>query len=443
MIDIWNVRHMNVFFKIYFISLLSALLVFSLFPLRVSAENYELYIAYGIQRINEGEINSALEFLEKAMRMVPKNNEASYYAGIAHAMAGDYKQAEDLFLMAIVIDESSENVYLELGRLYYVTSRCSKAEEFLLKFTGISENEALKEYATRLIDACREKAEKKPYKLILSAGGQYDSNVIIEPQSPNVSADRKADTRTTISLLSGVNLLTKGPLKLNADYNFYQNIHMQLNDFNVQYHKITPSLEIAVSSAFKFFLRYSLEYTLMGGEPYSRFHTSYGKVILKEGEKFSTEAIYEYRDSKYWNGSTYQANSIRSGYKNTMGIKQKFYFEGLSGSTYYFGDFETAEEGYRDYNGFRSGIELTFKITSPLYLSVTGEYSEKQYCDDYPVFKLRRLDRMQQYSLSLTYFFSDRLSASITESYTMNNSNLSIYDYNRDIAGIFLTAGIL
>jgi len=50
---------------------------------------------------------------------------------------------------------------------------------------------------------------------------------------------------------------------------------------------------------------------------------------------------------------------------------------------------------------------------------------------------------MQQYSLRLTYFISETMSASITESYIVNDSNLGIFDYRRNITGIFLTVGVL
>ncbi|HDH06731.1 MAG TPA: tetratricopeptide repeat protein [Nitrospirae bacterium] len=431
----------------FFKNLISALLLvlFSvIMPLHANAgsEDYELYIAEGIRKINGGEFSDALGPLKKALKISPDNAETAYYAGIAYARLGNYKEAEKLFLKSLQAGENAENVYIELGYIYYVTSRYDKAEEFLSKFMDISENETLKRYALKLFDACREN-EEKPYKLSIAAGGQYDSNVVLEPSNPPPGTDKNSDTRAVAYITSEATLFKRGVIKLRVDYNFYQNIHSDLDDFDVQYHKITPVLEIAAPGIVKPSVGYSLEYAFLGNEGYNRTHTYFGKITLKQGRKLSTDLIYEYRDNKYWDSNTFQNNSIRSGYKNTAGIRQNFYLSGLSGDAYYFSDFNRAKEGYWDFNGYRAGAALTCKITAPLSINVSGQYNERRYRDDYPVFQKRRLDRMQQFSVRLTYIFSRRISASITETYTVNNSNLGTFDYKRNITGIFFTAGIL
>ncbi|MEF9426004.1 MAG: tetratricopeptide repeat protein, partial [Candidatus Mariimomonas ferrooxydans] len=168
----------------YFRLLLLIVLLFSVIsPLHASAEDYDLYIAQGIQKINEGKMKDALEFLKKALELSPENPEATYYAGIAYSRVGSYKEAEGLFLKTFRLDETAIDVYLELGRLYYLISRCDKAAESLSIFIELSEDKALMGYAARLIEGCTGEAEEKPYKLDITLGGQYDSNVIIEPEN--------------------------------------------------------------------------------------------------------------------------------------------------------------------------------------------------------------------------------------------------------------------
>ncbi|GBE36437.1 cellulose synthase subunit BcsC [bacterium BMS3Bbin07] len=412
-------------------------------PLYAGSEDYELYIAQGIQKINQGKTKDAIVLLRKALKLTPESPEALYYAGIAYSRSGNYKEAESLFLQTLQLDETSANAYFELGRIYYVTSRCDDLEELLSRFQDLSEDKALKGETAELVDGCRKKAEEKPFRLNISAGTQYDSNVILEPSNPPVSAERKSDTRAVLHVTSRAVLLKEKVIKLTLDYNFYQSLHMNLNEFNVQYHKITPVLEMTFSDALRSSVGYSLEYTLLGSDPYSRFHTFYGKFTVKEGEKLSTEAIYEYRSLKYRDSDIFQTNSIRTGYQNTVGIKQNFYLKRLKGEIYYFSDFNRAKEGYWAFDGQRLGAELAYKIIPPLHINVSSEYNERRYRDEFPGFQKRRLDRMQQYSLRLTYFISERMSVSITESYIVNDSNLSIFDYRRNIAGIFLTIGVL
>jgi len=426
-----------------YVSVVIFTVLFAGSPLYAGSEGYELYIAQGIQKINQGETKDAIVLLKKALELSPENPEAAYYAGVAYSRDGDYKEAERLFLQTLQLDETYANAYLELGRIYYVTSRCDDLETLLSRFTEISEDSALKGEAARLVDGCRRKAEDKSFSLDVSAGTQYDSNVILEPSNPPVSAGRKSDTRAVLYVTSGAVLIKGRVIKLKADYNYYQSLHTNLNDFNVQYHKIAPALEMSFSSLFSSKAGYSLEYTLLGGDLYSRFHTYYGRFTVKEGGRSSTEAVYEYRANKYWDSGIFQTNSIRSGHQNSVGVKQNFHLKRLTGGIYYFSDFNRAEEGYWAFNGQRLGAELVCRVKTPLYLNLSGEYNVRRYRDDFPGFQERRLDRMQQYSLRLTYFLSDGISASITESYIVNSSNIGLFDYRRNMTGIFLTIGVL
>ncbi len=428
----------------YFRFLLLIVLLFSVtFPLHASAEDYDLYIAQGIQKINEGKMKDALEFLKKALELSPENPEATYYAGIAHSRVGNYKEAEGLFLKTFRLDETAIDVYLELGRLYYLISRCDKTAESLSIFIELSEDKALMGYAARLIESCTGKAEEKPYKLNITLGGQYDSNVIIEPENPIVSADKKSDFRVIVYLMAGATPLKSRLINLKVDYNFYQSIHTDLSDFNVHYHKITPELEMVLSDIIKPSVGYTFEYTLFGGDRYSRVHTYFGKVALKEGEKLSTEAIYEYSDRNYWDTDLYQTNSIRSGFLTSLGLRQNFVLERLRGNVYFFSDHDRTEENYWSLNGYRAGATLLYRVSSPLYVNISGEYNRRQYREDYPGYTEKRSDRMQQYSIGLTYLISKRISIAVTENYTINSSNLDIFDYKRNTTGVFLKVGVL
>ncbi len=420
---------------IFFISIVS--------PIYAVTEDLDLYIALGIQKINEGKMKDARESLEKALALSPENLEANYYAGIANSRLGNYRRAEGLFFKVLKTDENTAGAYLELGRLYFQTSRCTKAEDNLSRFISMSEDEASKAYAGRLIDNCSAESGEKPYYLNASLGMQYDTNVILEPSNPPIDADRKSDARGLLYISSGATLFEKGAIKLKADYSFYQSLHFNLNDYNVHYHRLTPYIEIDLSDKIKPSIGYSFDYTLFGGDRYSRFHSLYGKLKFLGSKNLSTEALYEYRDIKYWDSDIFEANSIRSGTQNSAGVKQNYNTDRFSCSVYYYGEYNRAEEDFWSYNGHKFGAEIAYRITSPLYIGVSGEYNRKKFRDDFSDTDERRSDKIQEYALSLTYLVSKRVSISLTENYTINNSNLSIFDYKRNITGISLTVGVL
>ncbi len=428
--------------------LVMSLMLFSAGPLHASSEGYELYIAEGIQLINRGNLKDAVVLLRKAMKLSPRNPEAAYYAGVACSREGRYEEAEALFLKTLRLDETYTSAYIELGRIYYETSRCDDLERVVSRLAEVSNDLVSKGEAADLVEGCRRKAEEGPYRLDVYTGIQYDSNVILEPSNPPVSAARKSDARAVAYLTSSAVLLERGIVRIKGGYNFYQSLHMDLGDFDVRYNKIAPVAELDLSDALSSSVGYSLEYTLLGGGLYSRFHTYYATLTLKERGGYSTEGVYEYAALKYWDSDLFRTNSIRSGFRNRLGIRQRFRLRRLTGEVYYFSDFNRADAGYWSFNGQVVGAGVFYrvmhpKVTRPLYLSLTSEYNERRYRDDYPGLGKRRLDRLQQYSLRFTYRISRRLSASITESYTVNDSNLGIFDYKRSITGVFLTVNIL
>ncbi|NOZ68811.1 MAG: tetratricopeptide repeat protein, partial [Deferribacteres bacterium] len=293
----------------------AAVVIFSLlFSLSISfafaADDYELYIARGIDNLNKGNYSEALQLLKKALELAPEDREALYYTAVAYSRLGRYRQAEELFLKILKEGGADANVYLELGRLYAARGECLESQKYLSRFISLSDDDALKKHARNLLENCnRPVGRKKLYNLSLTGGGQYDDNVIVEPENPVVAADRKRDGRFVAYLTADATLLETAAISLKAGYNFYQSLHEHLSGFNVQYHKITPSFDITISDAFSVSAGYALEYTVLGKEEYSRFHTYSGKITVKETGKLSTEVIYKYKDHKYWDTDTFKSNS--------------------------------------------------------------------------------------------------------------------------------------
>ncbi len=419
------------------------LLVFlSLFPSAALSQSSDLYIAQGITKVNEGNYKEAIELFNRALVISPNNSEATYYAGLAYARDGQYMKAEGLLLKTLDLDETATDAYLQLGSIYYERSHCDEAEEYLSRYMNLATDVELRNYASGLIESCEEKKLERPYHINLITGIEQDSNVILEPDNPPDEEERKSDIRGVVYVAAGVTPIKTGNLNLSVDYTLYQSAHAHLSNFNVQYHKIEPHINVTLWDFLTPEAGYSLEYIFFGDEDYSRVHTGYGKLTLQEGKHLATEAVYEYRDNRYWDTELFEENSIRSGFQNTLGLRQHFSFDRLSGNLFFLGDYERTDTKYWDYNGFRTGAELLYSFSS-WYLSLSGEYNERRYRDDFPDFDERRSDEMQLYTVGITYLFSEKAGLTLSESYTINDSNLDIFKYRRNIVGLFLSLGIL
>ncbi len=415
--------------------------------LHARTEDAELYVAKGIQKINEENYSAALISLNKATQLSSDNVEAVFYSGVANSRLNNFKQAETLFYKVLRLNKDVVNAYFELGRIYYLTSDCSKASGNFTRFISLTGASPLKKQAKQMRKDCKkEKRGKKRYKLDIAIGGQYDSNVILEPSNPSAASTSgdADDVRGVVYVTAGATLFETGPARLKADYKFYQSLHADLDDYNIHHHKISPTIEVDILEPLQATAGYSLEYTLFEDELYSRVHIYHGKLKLKEGEHLSTEAIFIYKDNKYWDAPLFSSNRLRRGHTNIYGLRQNFAIKKLAGNVYYFADFNRAETAYWSYDGHRVGAKLVYQIIDPLFIGASGEYNKRSHKAVFVGSQSRRKDEMTKYGAKLTYYIiPNKLSIALSDIYTNNSSNLSNYDYSRNVVGLFLKVGVL
>ena len=415
--------------------------------LHARTEDAELYVAKGIQKINEQNYSAAIILLNKATKISPNSVEAVFYSGVAYSGLEDYEKAEPLFYRVLQLDKDAVEAYFELGRIYYLTSDCSKSSGNFSRFISLSAESPLREQAKKMRKDCEKdvKGEKR-YKLDIAIGGQYDSNVILEPDNPPpVSTTGDADdVRGFIYVSAGATIYEIGPAKLKADYKFYQSLHADLDDYNIHYHNINPSIVVDILEPLQATAGYTLTYTLFGNELYSRVHIYQGKLKLKEGKHLSTEAIIEYKDNTYWDAPLFSTNRLRRGHTNIYGLRQNFEINKFAGNVYYFADFNRAETAYWSYDGHRVGAKLIYQIIDPLFISASGEYNTRDHKAVFIGSTLKRKDERMKVGAQITYYIiPEKLSVALTDTYTDNSSNLSNYDYSRNIVGMFLKVGVL
>ncbi len=409
---------------------------------------HEVKIAEGIQKMSDGSMKEALSLFEEALEASPGNLEATYYSGMALSRLGEFERAEGVFNGLLEKDAGFQNAHLELGRLYYVLTECDKAEQSLDRFTSLSDDEEQNQYADEMKLACRgEEAEdrggsKKEHYINLSLGLQHDDNVIVEPSNPVNPSDRKSDMKGLLYLAAGKTLFNRGAVTLKGDYTLYMSQHTHMSDFNLQFHQLSPTVEFDVSNIIRPSAGYSFGYTAIGGDTYTLKHDFFGKVKVVMDEKFSTDISYLYGKIKYRDSDLFETASIRNGHKNSVGIKQK-YSDKFDVDLYFYYDKESTKTDYWDYDGFRVGGSISSEIVPLLYGSFAVKYSEREFDELSPGETELRHDKVQQYSGSLTYVINSRFSLMLSESYTINSSNLSIFDYRRNVISLFVTAGVL
>jgi tetratricopeptide (TPR) repeat protein len=421
-------------------------IIFS-FSVAHAAEEYEILIAKGIQKINEGMYEEALELLNRALEIDPGNKEARFYSAVAMSRLGNTDTAEELLKKMLDEGETAEDVYFELGRIAYVKADCSSAESYLSTFIDVTDDESRKNYASSLIDDC--KADKKPetaeakYRLNITAGFEYDSNVVLEPSNPVVRADEDDDGRAVFLLNGGLIFAETEDVRIRGDYLFYQSLHFDLNDFNVHYHKPSMSAEFLFSKNVIPTVGYRFEYVYFGDDLYGSINTLFGELNIRESKNCNLDLIYEYRYHKYWDTDLFRTNSLRTGRRYRAGVRQNFTWNDLEGDIHYYYNDKRARVDYWEFTGNRVGTTLSYQITEPVLARISADYYNRDYDGTFPGATRDREDDMYRIAIRLTYAFTDRIAVSLTERYTRNDSNMATYDYDRNVIGLLFTYGVI
>jgi len=404
---------------------------------------YESLIAKGIENLNKGKYEDALKLLLEALKIAPDNKEAAFYAAVAYSRLGRFSDAEELFKRIIEEQEYASNVYLELGKIYYTKGYCISAKRYLKRFLSLATDPRAINYARGIIEKCREMEERRPYRLNITAGLQYDDNVVLEPTNPPLPAEQKDDTRVVALVSAGARVWKSDFMNARVDYNFYQSFHFRLEEYNVHYHKIRPSIKLTVSDFFTPSVGYAFEYIHFDREIYGLIHTYFINLNLKRSEITSTDIIYERRDNDYRNTATFTTNEERKGPQNTFGLRQNIVFERARAEIHYFYDDKHAQAHYWEYRGHRIGGSLNYKLKEPINIILGVDYFRRRHKADFPGTSDTRIDNTQQYKLNIRYLINTRMAVSITENYTRNDSSLVDFDYKRNMIGVFLTYSLI
>jgi tetratricopeptide (TPR) repeat protein len=430
---------------LYLIAFISVVMLVAA-PVLYAAGVSEGYTAQGIVKINAGQYSEALELLEKALELSPDNSEAKFYAAVAYARLGKLSKAEGLFKEIMKEDKFSSNVYLELGSIYYAWGECRSAEDYLTNFKDLSDDTGAKGYADSMIEGCNKMGtDEKPYKLELSVGGMYDNNVILEQSNPPVNVGDKHDSRIVALITAGARVFENKSVRAQVDYNFYQSFHASLDQYNVHYHALSPSLELTVSDIIKPTLGYKFEYINFGSDEYGLIHTSFAEINFRESKSCSLDLIYKYKDNDYKDTGEFTDNSDRKGNQNIYGIKQNFAADKIKGDIHYFYDENDANLDHWSYEGQRVGGLLSYRFNEPLVVKATVDVIKRDYDKDFPgLSELKtRQDDIQKYGLTIQYVINEKMAVSLIESFTNNDSNLVEYDYDRNVIGLLFTYGVI
>jgi hypothetical protein len=241
-----------------------------------------------------------------------------------------------------------------------------------------------------------------------------------------------------LSLDSRYRFLKTEKATADAGYQFYQSVHGELRDFNIQQHNLKLAATHALSNTATAGVKYTFSYTLAGGSRFSTAHETVPFVTVR----FTPESLTEFHlindKTRYANSALFPLNSEQSGTDWTGGFLHTLRLGASSSANIgYDYDAEEANERFWSYQGNKARVGLQSRI-GPYTAVVSASYYDRKYHDLFAGYADRRHDGVQEYSLDLSRSIAKDLDISLSGIATINDSNLPAYVYRRNIFGLFV-----
>lgn len=191
----------------------------------------DAFLLAGIVNLKLHNPQGALIDLKQAVNQRPNDANSVYYLGLAQQMSGDHPSAIQTFSQAAKIDGKLAPAALYFAAISHLKlQQEGEAVAKLEKLKHDAPDSAYVAQADELLGRIESGADESSWAVNTMVGAQYDSNVILEPNSINISNE---DDFRFVGVLGA--RWRWQPLTLS--YGFYQSVHLELSDYNIQNHR--------------------------------------------------------------------------------------------------------------------------------------------------------------------------------------------------------------
>jgi len=429
-----------------------------------SEKEFEIGVTKGAYAIENGSYEEAQTYLKKALAVNKTDAHALLLMGIALSRAENYSEAQNYLTDALQQAPDSWRGKFELGVVQYHLGAWDAAGNLFEEVQASNADAHAKSVAQKYL-ARMAGGDEKPYSLKLYTGWQYDDNVVLEPENVNLWEDEDESDGRWLALFEGkVTFLQTDRFKANAGYSYFHSFHDRLSQFDLEQHNISLAGAYDPDGPLKAELKYQFSYSDVDGYDYSNIQTIGGIISMEhspesQSAKFRTEVHYdhEFQDYEHNEYDTWfdtensYFNSLRTGHNDVVGITEKILFNknNLLALDYTYNRKKADDGGWYGgafwgFDGHKGTISLTSNIRRwQLFLAASylgRNYEEYHWPSLWPADY--REDKVQEYTAAITWNPYNWLSISLTENYTIDDSNVEEAYYKRNIIGLVVGVGI-
>jgi len=401
-------------------------------------KDYEIALAKGQYEIELRNYEQAITYLKKALELKPDDHASMTALGIAYSRHEEYPPAKELLEKVVAADPQNTRAQYELGVVLAHLKQYGEANKLLATVSASAGSEELADNAKELMEGMRPPKEAGKPVLRIVGGLQYDSNVILEPDNPYVSQGRQADWRGVLSLFGSYPFLNRQRGGAEVNYQFYQSLHFELEDYNVQQHDLSLSGRYAFSPNLQGSLQAGAIASFVGGERYGSTFVIRPALNTSLLEDSRTQFTVGWEQRKYSNSSEYPTNEDRSGSAVTAGVSHTQSLTKETSVVFEYGyEQEYANEEWWDSTAHRLAATARSSF-GKFSVFASASAADRQYGASPLPFYPDRHDRRWDATVGMFRDLTRTIRLSLADQYVVNDSNLDVYKYRRDILGLFV-----
>ncbi len=413
--------------------------------LRARPDLHQAALELGVGLVQSGAYRESLPWLKQAQQVAAFEAKASLYLGLAYLRLDELDTAAAAFQQVRSDDAKiAQAARYYVGVVAYQQEHWSAAETAFREVAAQHLGSAYESEAAGFLLSLQ-KREHVPYRLRGSIGFEYDSNVILAPDDQvlkqRAGVSNQEDGRFSVAA-GGTYAWRLEPVRIAASYDFYQSLHFDLHEFNLQDHRPAIELstrrgpvEMGVLGEYNFYLKETSSFLQEGiAMPW---------LAVNAGDFGRTELSYRMRRRDFLDDQF----EIRDAFNHAGAVRQIVYLG--PGQRYvslgYRFDVDDPVDG-GDAQAFayfanevNTGIgwELPFEVLGQASYAFRHEtYRAKSsiYTDSPDA----RRDNEHDIVVALSRSLCESVSVSTGYSGTINNSNAAAFEYDRHIASVAL-----
>lgn len=363
---------------------------------------------------------------------------ATYYTGISRYKLEDYEAAEKSLLAAAGMSPTiAPNGYYYAGICNYHLGRLDTAVDQFGHVAEIAEADDLKENARLWIKTIRSKrAALKPWSLYVKTAYVYDDNVVLEPADQDIVSDETDSA--LMAYLNGDWDLVRGPrLTAGVGYSHYQIWYQDLKEYDLTGSIGNFYVDYQWNECLDLGLSYLPTYYWVDSDSYLMQHQVRPSVSLQLNSNSVLDLSYGYYRNNYFSddGRDGHANEINADYSRALTTLDAYFF---CGAGY---EMNSADAKDEEFSELKTLLGISCDVAGGTNITISGNYFDKDYDSADDVYGLKREDSRYILSAAITQnFWKEWLYAGAEYNFTKSDSNISDYDYERNVFRVSVSA---